>query len=95
MERNLPIYEIVKAINNLKPSAKTYIEDVANVRQMYNRLTPANQRYLEPILYKIEGAETGLVTVNEVMNLIDEARPGVEDYVQKFLYSIKYILFSF
>ncbi|MGM9944921.1 MAG: hypothetical protein ACI33M_08260 [Lysinibacillus sp.] len=83
LERNLPIYEIVKAINNLKPSAKTYIEDIANVRQMYNRLTPANQRYLEPILYKIEGAETGLVTVNEVMDLIDAARPGVEDYVQK------------
>ena len=83
LERNLPIYEIVEAINNLKPSAKTYIEDIANVRQMYNRLTPANQRYLEPILYKIEGAETGLVTVNEVIDLIDVARPGVEDYVQK------------
>ena len=83
LERNLPIYEIVDAINDLKPSAKTYIEDIAAVRQMYNRLTPANQRYLEPILYKIEGAETGLVTVNEVMDLIDAARPGVEDYVQK------------
>lgn len=83
LEPNLPIYEVVKAINNLKPSAKTYIEDIANVRQMYNRLTPTNQRLLSPILYKIEGAETGLATVNEVMDLIDAARPGVEDYVQK------------
>lgn len=83
LERNLPIYKIVEAINDLKPSAKTYIEDVAAVRQMYNRLTVANQRYLAPILYKIDGAETGLVTVNEVMDLIDAARPGVENYVQK------------
>ena len=85
LDVNLPIYEVVKAINNLKPSAKTYNEDVVAVREMYSRLTPADQIYLEPILYKIEGAETGLVTVNEVMDLIDAARPGIEDYVQKLI----------
>ncbi|KGR83762.1 hypothetical protein [Lysinibacillus odysseyi] len=81
----LKIYQVVEAVDNLKPTAKTYIEDVAAVRAMYNRLTDMEKRYLAPLLDKIEGAETGLVTVNEVMDMIDEARPGVEDYVQKLV----------
>lgn len=81
----LKIYQVVEAVDNLKPAAKTYIEDVAAVRAMYNRLTNLEKQYLAPLLDKIEGAETGLVTVNEVMTMIDEARPGVEDYVQKLV----------
>lgn len=81
----LKIYQVVEAIDNLKPAAKTYIEDVAAVRAMYNRLTNLEKQYLAPLLDKIEGAETGLVSVNEVMTMIDEARPGVEDYVQKLV----------
>ncbi|MFF5993831.1 hypothetical protein AAGS61_03600 [Lysinibacillus sp. KU-BSD001] len=81
----LKVYEIVTAINNLKPSDKTYIEDVASIRLQYDRLSTVEQSYLAPILHKIEGAETGLVTVNEVMDLIDAARPGVENYVQKLM----------
>ncbi|WP_431029139.1 hypothetical protein [Lysinibacillus sp. LZ02] len=81
----LKVYEIVTAINNLKPSDKTYMEDIAAIRLQYDRLSTVEQRYLAPILYKIEGAETGLVAVNEVMDMIDAARPGVEDYVQKLI----------
>lgn len=81
----LKIYQVVEAVDNLKPTAKTYIEDVAAVRAMYNRLTNLEKQYLAPLLDKIEGAETGLVTVNEVMTMIDEARPGVEDYIQKLV----------
>lgn len=81
----LKIYQVVEAVDNLKPTAKTYMEDVAAVRAMYDRLTDIEKRYLAPLLDKIQGAEAGLVTVNEVMNMIDEARPGVEDYVQKLV----------
>lgn len=81
----LKIYEIVAAVNNLKPTAKTYIEDVAAIRAAYNRLTDLEKRYLAPLMDKVEGAENGLVTVNEVMDMIDEARPGVENYVQKLI----------
>ncbi|MGM9951192.1 MAG: hypothetical protein ACI33P_13755, partial [Lysinibacillus sp.] len=81
----LKIYQVVEAADKLKPTAKTYIEDVAAVRAMYDRLTTIEKNYLAPLLDKIEGAETGLVTVNEVMDMIDGARPGVEDYVQKLV----------
>jgi hypothetical protein len=81
----LKIYQVVEAINDLKPTAKTYIEDVAAVRAMYDRLSDLEKRYLAPVMDKIEGAENGLAVVQEVMDLIDAARPGVEDYVQKLV----------
>lgn len=79
----LNIYEIVVMINQLKPTANTYHEDVAAVRTAYDRLTEAEKQKLEPIYYKISGAETGIATVYEVMDLIEAANPNSENYVEK------------
>lgn len=79
----LNIYEIVVMINQLKPTANTYHEDVAAVRTAYDRLTETEKQKLEPIYYKISGAETGIATVYEVMDLIEAANPNSENYVEK------------
>lgn len=79
----LKVYELVVMINKLKPTAKTYREDVAAIRKAYDSLSKDEQVIAEPLLYKISGAETGLEDVNKVMDLIDEATPDKEDYVKR------------
>ncbi|WP_332651212.1 hypothetical protein [Lysinibacillus sp. 54212] len=81
----LKIADIVSQINALKPTSRTYLEDVAQIRMQYERLSQIEQGYLADILYKIEAAESGLATVTEVMDLIDAAVPGAENYVEKLI----------
>lgn len=81
----LKIGEIVAQINALNPTSKSYLEDVAQIRLQYERLSQVEQGYLADILYKIEEAETGLSKVTEVMDLIEAAVPSAENYVEKLL----------
>lgn len=81
----LKIAEIVSQINALKPTSKTYLEDVAQIRMQYERLSQIEKGYLENIVYKIEEAETGLSQVTLVMDLIDAAVPGSENYVENLM----------
>ena len=79
----LKVYEVVVAVNNLKPTSKTYNADVAAVRKMYEALSATEKTYLTPILSKIVDSESALTEVQKVIDFIIEATPGVENYTEK------------
>lgn len=79
----LRIYEVVAMINALKPTSKTYIDDLNSVRLAYDALSADDKKKLEPIYYKLTNSETGVEEVRVVIDLINAATPGVEDYVKK------------
>ena len=79
----LKVYELVVAINKLKPTNKTYYEDVSAIRKMYDALTEVEKTVAAPLLSKIEGGELFVADVQNVMDLINAAEPGTENYVEK------------
>lgn len=79
------VYNVVKAVGLLKPSSKTYLDDVANVRALYNALSIGEQNLVSKLLPKITGAETNIAEVEKVIKLINEATPEAENYVQKLI----------
>ncbi len=81
----IKVYELVEALNKLKPTANTYINDLERVRMMYNQLTATEKRYVESLLPRLTNAESGVQDVKHVMNLIEAAKPGVENYVEKLI----------
>lgn len=79
----LNVYEFVVKINDLKPTSKTYVAEVNAVRAMYNKLSQVERNYVKDLLPTITSAEEDVAEVAAVIKLIDEAKPGVNDYVQK------------
>lgn len=83
LEPQLRIYEVVSMINKLKPTSKTYLDDLNSVRLAYEALSEEDKKKLEPIYYKLTNGEVGVEEVRKVIQLINDAVPGSEDYVKK------------
>ena len=83
LEPQLRIYEVVGMINKLKPTSKTYLDDLTSIRLAYNALSEEDKKKLAPIYYKITNGEVGVEEVRKVIDLINEATPEADDYVKK------------
>lgn len=83
LEPQLRIYEVVGMINKLNPTSKTYIDDLNSVRLAYDALSAIDKKKVDPIYYKLTTSETGVEEVRVVIDLINAAIPGVDDYVKK------------
>lgn len=79
----LKIYELALIVEKIKPNSKTFREDVNAARTYYDGLTANEKTVALPLLQKIEGSEGGITEVQKVIELINEAVPGVENYVEK------------
>ena len=79
---NLKIYDLVVLLNKMKPTNKTFWEEVRSARLQYDNLTAREKTTAAPLLPKIVEAEQAVTDIQNVMNLIDLAVPGSENYVE-------------
>lgn len=80
---NLKVYDLAVTINKINPNSKTFREDVNAARAQYDRLSAREQAVAAPLLEKLEGSEMGVEEVQKVIDLINEAVPGSENYTEK------------
>ena len=78
------VASLIGLIETLKPTSKTFLNDLKTARANYDALPPDKQQKI--INYeKLVTAETELTSASTVIALIDAAVPEAEDYLTKLM----------
>ena len=80
LEPFIAVASLIGDIDELSPSMKNYMGVVADLRNRYNALTQAEKTQIHNYA-KLEAAENAALGVDQVIRMIREARPGVENYL--------------